>query len=42
MKSLSTLKEEGKLWEVPPYPNFHKLLAMITNEGSRETTVEAR
>ena len=25
-----------------PYPNFDKLLAMMTNEGGRETTVEAQ
>ena len=26
----------------PSYPNFDKLLAMLTNEGGRETTVEAQ
>ena len=26
----------------PPHPNFDKLQAMMTNEGGRETTVEAQ
>ena len=41
MKSLN-FEGEGQNMGSPPYQNFDKLLAMMTNEGSRETTVEAQ
>ena len=41
MKSLN-FEGEGQNMGSPPYQNFDKLLAMMTNEGGRETSVEAQ